>query len=144
MAQLKFVPPLSEEDKQQLRLIYETHSVFRCRQRAHAILLSNDHYTIAELQDIFQVDRDTISLWLDRFAAFGLAGLEDLPRSGRPLIYTDEEINKFKDLIDEEPPQITQAQVKLQQNTGKNSCTETLCMTKNIGTSGFPVKLSKF
>ncbi len=126
MAQHKFVNPLSEEVKQQLQHIYQNHPVFRCRQRAHAILLSNARHTITELQAIFQVDRDTISLWLNRFAAHGIAGLEDLPRSGRPLIYTDKEINRFKQLVDEEPRQIKQAQAKLQQESGKNSCTETL------------------
>ncbi len=126
MARHKFVTSLSEEVKQQLHHIYQSHPVFRCRQRTYAILLSNDRHTITELQAIFQVNRDTISLWLNRFAAHGIAGLEDLPRSGRPLIYTDEEINRFKQLVDEEPRQIKQAQAKLQQESGKNSCTETL------------------
>jgi transposase len=78
------------------------------------------------LQDIFEVDRDTVSCWLDHFESHGIAGLEEMPKSGRPPIYTDEEINRFKELIDKEPRQIKKAQALLQQTTNKTSCTETL------------------
>lgn len=52
------------------------------------LLLSSKGYPIAKLQDIFEVDRDTISIWLDRFERQGIVGLEDMPRSGRtPTLY---------------------------------------------------------
>jgi transposase len=126
MARLRFVQSISEELKEQLNDLYAHHPHFRCRQRAHAILLSSKGYTIAKLQDIFEVDRDTVSSWFDRFESQGIVGLEDMPKSGRPPIYTDEEINHFKELIDKEPRQIKKAQALLQQTTNKNSCTETL------------------
>ncbi|MDP3010731.1 MAG: helix-turn-helix domain-containing protein, partial [Methylococcales bacterium] len=91
MARLKFVKTISEEIKEQLNQMYASHLNFRVRQRAHAILLSSKGYAIAKLQDIFEVDRDTISIWLDRFERQGIVGLEDMPRSGRTPIYTDEE-----------------------------------------------------
>ncbi|MDP3022786.1 MAG: helix-turn-helix domain-containing protein, partial [Sulfuricurvum sp.] len=109
MARLKFVKTISEEIKEQLNQMYASHPNFRVRQRAHAILLSSKGYPIAKLQDIFEVDRDTISIWLDRFERQGIVGLEDMPRSGRTPIYTDEEITLFKELIDKEPRQIKKA-----------------------------------
>jgi transposase len=78
------------------------------------------------IQAILQADRDSISVWIDRFNADGIAGLDDLPRSGRPLIYTSEDIAFFKAELDKEPRQIKQAQAKLQQQTAKTASKDTL------------------
>jgi len=82
---MKFAQTLSKEVQQELHKIYQQHACFRTRQRAHAILLSLRGYTLNQIQDILQADRDSISVWIDRFNAEGIAGLDDLPRSGRPL-----------------------------------------------------------
>jgi transposase len=123
---MKFVKTLSDEVQQELHKIYQQHTCFRNRQRAQAILLSLRGYTLNQIQDILQTDRDSISVWIDRFNADGIAGLDDLPRSGRPLIYTSEEIAFFKAELDKEPRQIKQARAKLQQQTAKTSSKDTL------------------
>ena len=96
MARLKFVQPLSEAGQQELQAIYQNHPSFRVRQRAHALLLSYQGYTINQLQAIFQINRDYISLLIDRFNAQGIQGLEDAPRSGCPPIYTADEIEQSR------------------------------------------------
>jgi transposase len=58
--------------------------------RAQAILLSEKGFAINQLADIFEVDRDTVSLWLDWWAEYEFDGLADDPRSGRPPILTDD------------------------------------------------------
>lgn len=126
MPRLKFVQPLSEVAQQELQETYRNHSNFRVRQRAHAILLNHQGYTINQLQAIFQINRDYISLWINRYNAQGIQGLEDLPRSGRPPTYTANEIEIFKAKIAEEPRQIKQAQAFLEAQTHKKSCVETL------------------
>jgi transposase len=126
MPRLKFVRPLSDTDKQELDALYKTHPNFKVRRRAHALLLSGSGHTINQLQAIFQVDRDPISQWIDRFNAQGVDGLGDLPRSGRPPIYTPEEIALFRAQLDEEPRQIKQAQALLEARTRKKSATGTL------------------
>ena len=123
---MKFAQTVSKEEQQELHKIYHQHACFRTRQRAHAILLSQRGYPLNQIQDILQADRDSISVWIDRFNADGLAGLDDLPRSGRPLIYTSEEIAFFKAELDKEPHQIKQAQAKLQQQTAKTASKDTL------------------
>lgn len=117
---------LSDEVQQELHQIYQHHASFKNRQRAHAILLSQRGYTLNQIQDILQADRDSISVWIDRFNAHGLLGLDDLPRSGRPTIYTAEEMAFFKAEIDKEPRQIKHAQAKLEQKTAKTSSKDTL------------------
>ena len=126
MSRLKFVKTPTEEIKEQLSEIYHDHPDFAFRKRAHAILLSAKGITINQLQDIFEVDRDTISAWIKRFETSGVEGLKSLPIPGRPPIYTEDEVRQLKDLIDQEPRQIKQAQAALQQATGKSSCTVTL------------------
>jgi len=126
MPRLKFVRPLSESNQQELQKTYQNHPNFKVRQRAHAILLSHQGYTINQLQAIFQINLDYISLWINRYNVQGIQGLEDAPRSGRPLIYTPEEIEIFKAKIAEEPRQIKQAQAFLEAQTNKKSCVETL------------------
>ena len=126
MPKQRFIQNLSESIKKQLIDIYKSHPDFPYRQRAHAILLSHRGYTINQLQDIFDVDRDTISHWLNRFERSGLEGLKNEPRAGRPAIFSDDEIHQFKALIDQEPRQLKQAHHTLQETTGKASSTATL------------------
>jgi len=125
MPRLKFVTELTEEAKQQLEAIYHDHTDFAFCRRAHAVLLSSRGFTIGQMQDIFAVDRDTVSAWLDLFEQSGADGLKPLPRPGRPAIYTGDEVRQLKGLVDQEPRQIKQAQAALQQATGKSSSTET-------------------
>jgi transposase len=47
-------------------------------------LLSDRHYSIDQLADIFQIDRDRVSKWVDWWEEFHLDGLDDDPRCGRP------------------------------------------------------------
>jgi transposase len=141
MPRLRFVNKLSEEAKQQLETSYHDHTDFALRRRAHAILLSDRGFTISQLQDIFAVDRDTVSAWLDLFEQSGAEGLKPLPRPGRPAIYTEDEVRQLKALVDQEPRQIKQAQAALQQATGKSSCTETIkrALKKSQATRGIAV-----
>lgn len=82
---------LTSEQSQQLTQLYKTSTDYRERQRAHALLLSQRNYTIPDLADLFEVDRDTVSRWMDRWQEWLLKAnqplaLLDEPRSGRPAI----------------------------------------------------------
>jgi len=46
----------------------------------------------------------TVSLWRGRFAREGLAGLDDLPRSGAPPIYSAETDRRIRAVLDQPPP----------------------------------------
>lgn len=50
-----------------LTQLYKTSPNHRERQRAHALLLSQRNYSIPDLADFFEVDRDTVSRWMDRW-----------------------------------------------------------------------------
>lgn len=138
MARLKFVTKLAEAVKERLTKIHREHPDSIYRKRAHAILLSDKGIPINQLQDVFDVDRDTVSKWLNLFETSGIDGLKPLPRPGRPPIYTSDEVRQFKEFLDQEPRQIRQAQASLEQATGKSSCSATLkrALKKNSITLG--------
>jgi len=83
---MKFVKKLAEAERQTL-LDASRHAPWsRFRQRAHAVWLSDKGYRVDRLAEIFAVDRDTVSGWLDAWESRGLTGLRDFPHPGRPSL----------------------------------------------------------
>jgi transposase len=81
---MRFVTPLSPEQQQSLEQLHRAGCSHRVRQRAHAVLLSAQGYTLDEAADVLRVDRDAVSRWLGRWEQGGLAALDDAPKAGRP------------------------------------------------------------
>jgi transposase len=138
MPRFRFVRELSEAEQRQLEDAYRSHPDFAVRRRAHAVLLSGKGCHVGQLQDLFDVDRDTASLWIKHFEQSGLEGLLTRPRAGRRPIYTDGEIQQLKGLIDEDPRRIKAAQAALEAATGKSSSLDTLrrALKKDSATPG--------
>lgn len=67
----------------QLRELTRT-AVGRVACRAWMVLWRAEGLTTSEIGQRLGCHRETVGLWLDRYQALGLAGLEDEPRSGRP------------------------------------------------------------
>lgn len=80
----RFVSALSEEGQRQLEGLWRAGRSHRVRQRAHAVLLSAQGYTLDQAADVLRVDRDAVSRWLARWERGGLSALADAPKSGRP------------------------------------------------------------
>ena len=135
---IKFAQSITEEVRITLQEMYKHHPMFRCRQRAQAILLSVRGYSMDELVLILEVRRDAVSGWINRWDTEGLLGLYDRSRTGRPLIYTQEEFNLLKTLVDEEPRQLKTVQTQLAHITQKVVSTSTLkrLLKKNSTISG--------
>src|SRR5262249_2124644 len=87
----KFVKPLTDEQRTQLKEIMKSQAQQRKRMRAHAVLLSERRYSIDQIADIYQVDRDRVSEWLDWWEEYQFDGLDDDPRGGRPTKLTEKE-----------------------------------------------------
>lgn len=82
----KFVETLTDDQRQRLKEIQRGDSNWRTRMRAHAVLLSEKGFSLNQLATIFEIDRDSVSQWLDWWAKYEFEGLSDDPRSGRPPI----------------------------------------------------------
>lgn len=81
---MKYIKHLSLSQKGKLDELMRKSMDYRVRLRAHCILLSSKKYRIEDLANIFDVDRDTISKWLDNWEKKEFDGLKDAKRIGRP------------------------------------------------------------
>jgi transposase len=78
---------LSGELRHQLQALARARATpqalaFRCRLVLRAA--DTDRPTNQQIAAELGCDRHTVGQWRERFAASGLAGLQDAPRSGRP------------------------------------------------------------
>jgi transposase len=103
---VKFVSPLEEEQTNQLKSMIKTAKKPRIRQRAHAILLSSENFSIDEIAKICGVGRDTVSGWIDNWEQLGFEGLNDKPRPGGPSILIESEKQLVIELAKEHPRSI--------------------------------------
>jgi transposase len=123
---MKYAAFLSSEYKIMLQDMWHYHPISRCRQRAHAILLSARNYSIPQIAEILEVERRAVSAWIDGWEAQGLLGLYDKPRCGRPPIFTDDESILIEQLTNEEPRQLKRVLAKMKERTGKSASCITL------------------
>jgi len=60
--------------------------------RAKIMLLSNQGYTVQEIATQLHVNERTPRRWIRRFNRLGIAGLEEGPRTGRPPVYSTQDV----------------------------------------------------
>jgi len=76
---------LRDGDRDELsRLVRSSTVKAGLAQRARIVLLAADGEANVAIAERVGVSRPTVIDWRNRYAAYGLAGLEDDPRSGRP------------------------------------------------------------
>lgn len=109
-----------------LKQLMQTHPNHRVRMRAHAVLLSDRRYSIDQIADIFEVDRDTVRAWLARWDDDDTDGLEDDPRAGRPATLTTEEKEAALNLALREPRAPHHQLSAIEQQSGKTISRATL------------------
>ena len=63
----------------------------RAVERATIIWLASQGWRVPAIARELRLGDDTVRLWLKRFNADGLDGLQDRPRAGRPATYTAEQ-----------------------------------------------------
>ena len=64
----------------------------RLAERARVLLAAREGRRVSELVRLLGLSGPTVRLWITRFNAQGLEGLQDAPRSGRPPTYTPEQV----------------------------------------------------
>src|SRR5215471_7344812 len=122
----KFVKALTTEQRDQLMEIMKSSAPQRTRMRAHAILLSERRYSIDQIADIYQTDRDRVSEWVDWWEQYQFEGLDDDPRSGRPPKLTAPEQKRVVKLTLKEPRSLRQGLTAIATTVGKLISRDTL------------------
>jgi transposase len=84
---------VSEADRAELARWVRSSSIrASLARRARIVLLAADGVPNAEIARRVGGSRQTVLDWRDRFAAKGIAGLDDAPRSGRPPVVDEAEV----------------------------------------------------
>ena len=122
----KIVKPLTTAQRDQLQAIMKSTAPQRTRMRAHAVLLSERRYSLDQIADIYQVDRDRVSQWLEWWEAEHLEGLDDEPRNGRPPKLTEAERQDALRITLQEPRWIKTGLKRIADQVGKLLSGETL------------------
>jgi transposase len=79
----------------------EQRQVFRAR----IVLLAAQGQPGVAIAKLLRCRKASVSKWRRRFAAQGLAGLEDAPRPGKPPVYTAETERRILAMLDQSPPE---------------------------------------
>jgi transposase len=116
---VRYVQPLTQEQRALLANTMKDDPSFRARSRAHGLLLSAQGTTIKEIAKTYQVHRVTVSAWIKNWEHHGQASLHDKPRSGRPSILTPEEQDMALQYVKEEPCSLKGVVERLANKTDK-------------------------
>ena len=100
---MRYVQPLTDEQRELLEKTMHEDIAFRARSRAHSLLLSAAGTPIQTIAKTSQVHRVTVSAWLKKWEHHGVQSLHDQPRSGRPSKLTPDEQALAQHYIKEEP-----------------------------------------
>jgi transposase len=122
----KFVTELTAAETEKLKKMMKEEESSRLRMRAHIILLSNKKYSIDEIADIYDLDRDTASNTVTRWEESGFEGLKDKPIGGRPPILDEEEKELVKELAQDNPRSVKRTAEETEKETGKKVSAKTI------------------
>ena len=78
--------------------VYASHTT-RLIRRLHALLALGESKSVAEVAEELSVGEQTVRDWLHHFIAFGVDGLIDRSRPGRPAKLTKKQSDHLKELI---------------------------------------------
>ena len=123
---MKYVTPLNDAEIQTLSDMHRYHPSRRARMRAHSLLLSHQGLAIPHIARIYQVDRRSVSSWIDRWQTQGLVGLYDQPGAGRRPTLSADEQQKVRQYLQQSPKDLKQVVQKLEQDTTKRVSTKTI------------------
>src|SRR6266699_4468894 len=116
---VRYVQPVSDEQRALLEKTMTEDTAFRARSRAHSLLLSAAGTPIQAIAQAYQVHRVTVSAWITKWEHHGAQSLHDQPRSGRPAKLTPDEQVLAQHYIKEEPRSLKNVVERLAQKTAK-------------------------
>ena len=76
----------------------------RVARRARIVLLAADAYSNRDIGQLVGLHYNQVGVWRHRYREFGLAGLDDQERTGRPCVYGHDDVLLLIKLVTESPP----------------------------------------
>ena len=96
------------------------------RNRARAVRLSFDKFSIKEIAKICNVTIETVSTWFNNWEEHGFDSLLRNPGQGRKPICDESELEQIFEIVDENPKQLKTALPKIEKALGKKISIHTL------------------
>ena len=99
------------------------------RSRCHYILLTHQGKSINDIASIYQISRQSVVFWMNRYEASGIEALHTAKGSGRPSILcldNESEVKAVEDIVKESPQNLHTALAKIQSELGKEMSKKTL------------------
>jgi transposase len=116
---VRYVQPLTDEQRALLEKTMQEDTAFRARSRAHSLLLSAGGTPIQTIAKTYQVHRVTVSAWIKKWERHGAQSLHDHPRSGRPPKLTPDEQALAKHSSKDDPRSLNQVGERFANKTEK-------------------------
>ena len=101
------LPPLKlpRVDRAELEARVRSNTIeARAAKRARMMLLMADGESNRAIGELVDLHYNQVGMWRARYEEFGLAGLEDEERPGRPVIYDHDDVLLLVKLVTEDPP----------------------------------------
>jgi len=120
---------LTAQERKELEQGHRTGKKATFRQRCHYILLSDQGLSIEQIVEIYQVSRQAVARWFDRFTAGGISALQTAKGKGRPSIIridNESEVTKIEELVAQNPQNLNPVLAKIEQQLGKKMSKVTL------------------
>jgi transposase len=76
----------------------------RAAQRARLVLLAADGWSNRAIGETIAMHYNQVGIWRKRYGEFGVAGLADIDRPGRPHVYDHDDVILLVKLVTEPPP----------------------------------------
>jgi len=86
-----------------LREDAERDGAYRVARRIHAVILNSEGHSSGEIVHLLQAPRSRVSEWLANYEAYGLEGLLEGFRSGRPALLSAAQLRDLADIVDSGP-----------------------------------------
>lgn len=120
---------LTPQERKELAEGHRTGKRATFRQRCHYILLSDQGLSIEQIVEIYQVSRQAVARWFDRYQANGISALQTAKGKGRPPIIridNEAEVTKIEELVAQNPQNLKPVLAKIEQQLGKKMSKVTL------------------
>ncbi len=98
-----YVRPLTAEEQEWVRRLYDHTSHVGLRSRCHIILLSARHYSVPQIAAVLFSSEDTVARCIHEFNRSGLEGILPAERVGRPAKITEEILKRLLELVESDP-----------------------------------------
>lgn len=76
----------------------------RVQQRARIVLMAADGVSNRAIGEMVGMHYNQVGIWRKRYVTFGLGGLDDESRPGRPVVYGHDDVLKMVHLVTTDPP----------------------------------------